>query len=421
MIKEYRGLIEKGGFTTSPQSRQAAVDFILRNAPDIDFDFEDPDELFELIKIMLDRDDARSFKILLNSGYGINTVNAKFETVFTKDYTWFYKKLDFIKAAREAGADFTKRNKSGKNFFSIAFSQITEDGIKDYLFSLPEFDNEKHQVQYNGKLLFHLAVDAGNRQSQYTGKTSDLYTVRKFIDSGFDVDTPYSGQEYHFSPIITQRAIHLACENLSTEAVKLLLQHGADPLYPTSDGRTPIDIVLERDKRGGHVDVRGDTKKVRQQLLDAIAEFIPQERRQEALTKCFFNMMTQASTSANRCFFAEEIAIKLLNMGAAVDRTADDGTTALHMAARCGNFEIYKACVKAGLDINAKNNNGDTPVLLAAAARQDKIIMSLIKLGADTDAVNLRGDTVLDILTKHGNAPLIEYMLDKAGSPRGQY
>ncbi|MCL2255871.1 MAG: ankyrin repeat domain-containing protein [Firmicutes bacterium] len=396
ITEKYRDLINMGGFARTPIQTQVAVDFMTANASNIDFVFDDVDDIFKLIALMTSRDDPQSFQTLLKNGFDINTVNSSFETCFTKDSN-FHRKIIFTTLAYDAGARFTKKNSQDKNFFQIALEGNSSKEVKDFLMSLPEFLNSTQEVGEGGMTLFHTAVEKG-----------DVETVKQILSQGFDVDAHYTHKELKGNSM-TKRAIHIACEKRNIEMLKLLIKNGADVNYKTSNGKTPLELVLEKDR----VTDRNDDKTKRFELIDFL---IKSGTNRESLNEAFKKIMLDAAQSMNKDFFAFDAAIKLSEYGADMNFSLDDGSQIIHLAAISGHFEIFKLCVKAGANINGRNNNGDTPLILASHAGRihnlsDKIIMALAKIGADIHATNNKNESAIDILSKQGKAQLLEFLL----------
>src|SRR5262245_52754739 len=59
-------------------------------------------------------------------------------------------------------------------------------------------------------------------------------------------------------------------------------------------------------------------------------------------------------------------AVKLIDQKVDVKSAASDGTTALHWAAHNGDADLVDRLIKAGADVNAKNEFGSTPIIEAA-------------------------------------------------------
>lgn len=64
----------------------------------------------------------------------------------------------------------------------------------------------------------------------------------------------------------------------------------------------------------------------------------------------------------------------LLEHGADINFTNENGQTELHMAADRGSIEVLEALAENGADVNFKDKNGQTPVHSAAASGNSFII-----------------------------------------------
>ena len=72
----------------------------------------------------------------------------------------------------------------------------------------------------------------------------------------------------------------------------------------------------------------------------------------------------------------------MINSGAYVNATNDEGVTPLHAAATFGNAGVIPVLLKAGADVNAKNNNGSTPLGIAEPIKNSDVISALKSTGA---------------------------------------
>ena len=116
---------------------------------------------------------------------------------------------------------------------------------------------------------------------------------------------------------------------------------------------------------------------------------------------------------------ATATVIWLLGKGADVNVKVR-GDTPLHNATFHGRLEIVQKLIKAGADVNLRNNQGDTPLYRAAldkAADNNRleIIQELIKAGADVNLRNNEGDTPLSKATFHGRLEIVQKLI-KAGA-----
>lgn len=74
---------------------------------------------------------------------------------------------------------------------------------------------------------------------------------------------------------------------------------------------------------------------------------------------------------------------RLLNSGCNVDLEADDGSTALHCAARTGQIEVLRVLISRGADVNAKNRGGRVPFLESFIGEHLDCMLLLLEAGTD--------------------------------------
>ncbi|KAH8154979.1 uncharacterized protein LAJ45_01512 [Morchella importuna] len=81
----------------------------------------------------------------------------------------------------------------------------------------------------------------------------------------------------------------------------------------------------------------------------------------------------------------KSLILKLLAQGAKihVNRTDEDGMTALHSATLLGNWDIVKLLLENGADIEARNAEGWTPLLCASITGDHQTASILLEKGAD--------------------------------------
>ena len=259
----------------------------------------------------------------------------------------------------------------------------------------------------------------------------------------------------------------------SVDAMKLLLDHGADPRARNAFGSTALmwsatdlrktRLLLERGAEVNAVSKQGRTALLVAAMSDGSAEIVRLLIAKGARVKAVDGLKTTALLAAtagnstdtvrilldagldvnaadftgstplmNAAANGNLAAVKmLLAKGAKVNTVSGppgaqvkNGTialgnfTALHFAAALGPADLVKALLDAGAAVNVKDARGMTPLMLAVGTdRQDaSVVALLLAQGADTKVTSLAGETALDWARKFGNTPVLE-ALQRADAP----
>jgi len=177
--------------------------------------------------------------------------------------------------------------------------------------------------------------------------------------------------------------LFLATLHGNAEAVRLLIDHGADVHAETVDGAILVKAAIE-----GHLEIV-------EKLLDAGADV-------NAMGSVGANELTSifAATIADD----EEIVELLIAHGADIDLPAIEGDTPLSIAAGSfPNFETVSLLLENGANIDHQNDSGETALHRAVYAGtlsnsfDTEIVLSLIEHGAALDIEDEQGRTPLDI------------------------
>jgi ankyrin repeat protein len=310
------------------------------------------------------------------------------------------------------------------------------------------------------------AQDAGTpSDALYSAiRNNDLSKLQALLKGGADPNggDPRGGA----TPLMHAAAVG------SLEAMKMLLDHKADPNAANAAGLTALTMcVTDIDKvralvaRGA--DVNAVTKRGRTALMlaaasDNSAPIVRLLMASGANPKAVdvikgtalhdavrggdietIRMIVGAGLGVNDANFAGftplmgaaftgsvEGARLLLSKGAQVNAVSGDGAfqkvkagtialgnwTALLAAATLGSPEMIAVLLDAGADVNARDVRGMTPLMLAVATdRQNPaVIRALINRKADVNVRSLAGETALDWARKTGNPATIQ-VLERAG------
>ncbi len=113
----------------------------------------------------------------------------------------------------------------------------------------------------------------------------------------------------------------------------------------------------------------------------------------------------------------------MLASGADPDkRTWRFGKTCLFLAAYGKNLKLAQALIDGGADVNATDENGNTALREANGMKSAKMVELLLKNGANPLITNKSGETMLDLAKKYGTQEIVELMenpVEQAVPPNG--
>jgi uncharacterized protein len=108
-------------------------------------------------------------------------------------------------------------------------------------------------------------------------------------------------------------------------------------------------------------------------------------------------------------------ALELVAEGAPLEARDAENRTALLLATRANLVEIATALIKAGADVNAKDNIHDTPFLYAGAEGRNDILKLILATGkANLRDTNRYGGTALIPAAHHGYPETVRLLLNTA-------
>ncbi|KAK3747914.1 hypothetical protein QZH41_000188 [Actinostola sp. cb2023] len=108
----------------------------------------------------------------------------------------------------------------------------------------------------------------------------------------------------------------------------------------------------------------------------------------------------------------DEVVRTLIDAGADVNVTNKYGNTALVLAAINGKEEVARVLIVAGADVNVTDNDGDTALVLAAINGKEEVARVLIVAGADVNVTNNYGDTALMLAAMNGKDEVVRALID---------
>uniref|UniRef100_A0A6Q2X478 Euchromatic histone-lysine N-methyltransferase 2 n=1 Tax=Esox lucius TaxID=8010 RepID=A0A6Q2X478_ESOLU len=192
------------------------------------------------------------------------------------------------------------------------------------------------------------------------------------------------------------RQLYPAAKQGEVQRVLLMLMEGIDPTYQaeSQNRRSALHAAAQRGllevcymlvQAGAKLDVQD--KSMRTPLLEAIVN--------------------------NHV----DVTKYLVQSGACVYQTEEDGYTGLHHASKLGNLEIVTLLLETGqVDINAQDSGGWTPIIWAAEHKHIQVIRALLNRGADVTLKDKEMNVCLHWASFAGCAEIAEMVLN-AGCP----
>lgn len=90
---------------------------------------------------------------------------------------------------------------------------------------------------------------------------------------------------------------------------------------------------------------------------------------------------------------------------------------ALMLASESGHQEIVKILIDAGADVNATTEDGQTALMLASQNGHQEIVNILIDAGADVNATAEDGQTALTLASQNGHQEIVNILIDAILNP----
>lgn len=268
---------------------------------------------------------------------------------------------------------------------------------------------------------------SGKKLSQYSElfesiAKGNIGKITALLKSGLDIN--------HSSTLHEGRTpLHHAAFHHRNQALKLLLQKGANPNTPDSKGYTPLHYAA----KFGHIDSARTLMQYKTELetysteLEETPLFTAVDQNQLEVARFLIEQGADVNTRTTDNFSPLSVAMYksiypiatlLLEHGADANDTTDEDIPLLIDA--CSNhhttlvMELLK--YKANPD-TCLNENGDMPLHIVARAGKSDMANILIQYGATLDSTNRDGLTPLSLSISHGHVKAAETLLKKGASP----
>ena len=387
---------------------------------------------------------------LIDDGANVNAINNRGLTALLKACA--YRQMDVVKVLLDSGADPAIADKIGYSSLHAAVDGRCSLDTLQALINHGAYIDAKRKDGTNALLracntgqsesvLFLLQAGADVNIVKLDGKTILYHAVhgkcskealQKIIQSGVSVDAANNKGE---------TALICACYTAQAEAVKCLLENGADPNISDPEGYTSLhaavrgrcinETLQEIIKHNAYLDAQNKNDQTalllaclyKQQdsvqiLLKAGSSTnIPDNVGDRSLTAAVLggcrNKIIQTiihhgsdvnATSKRKvtalmtaCQMSNSNVINvLLNAGANPNIVDVDGFTCLHYAVHYGfSKEVFQAIIDHRADVNATNKDNRTALMMACDDNNEGIINVLLNAGANPNIVDVDGYTCL--------------------------
>jgi ankyrin repeat protein/L-ascorbate metabolism protein UlaG (beta-lactamase superfamily) len=273
--------------------------------------------------------------------------------------------LEMIRYLVEQGADINAQNREGLTFLHIAVWRGRTDIVQTLLEqgANPNIGNEQGVTPLfwpNGDNCYEI--------------------TRLLIENGARIDARNQGNS---------TPLHFIAGTGSVEATELLLSHGADINAISNFGWTPLCMAALCNAE------------ITEYLITHGADVNPHELEQTEELPCQIEHQTPLHCAV-RSDSVNTVQV-LVDNGALINVSDEDGMTPLHAAVRNGNTEMVRYFLKSKAVLNTKDENfGRTEIHTAAVRGYKDIVTTLIQNGATIDVRDKEGKTPWDHAQYHG-------------------
>lgn len=239
------------------------------------------------------------------------------------------------------------------------------------------------------------------RMHEVLDRHPELVNANTEIDQHALMPVDYTGAEAKSRELLTLQLVHLAIVGGKTDALRLLIERGADVNARNADGRLPLHDCFELDhddftkillEAGAVADVCAAAA---YGMIDRLREILathPEDAN---------DLQTGNSPLGWAAYGHQPEAAKiLLQHGAIVNRAPFDAK-AWEPAAMVASKDVARVLIENGADANWQDEDGNTPIHRVIRSRivgdPAEFVEVLLKFGANPAVQNHDGRTALEV------------------------
>lgn len=363
-----------------------------------EIDFDDDDDVESLIDITVsalrNEGGIEFLEFLISKGFDINYKLLKKECLILKCAENYVDPENFKKIA-ELGADVYSETSDGDNV--LLRSVQRDEALALYITENYDLSQLDHPDKFGITPLMHAIMKQRPK------------LAAALVKCGSDVNgagTGVVGGNGYWINTNGLSPLSLALRYGDEETAKMLLENGADDSQCDQSGCPAVFSLVYYPFRFLK------ENRFNSPIFKKKCSIIPLLKNLDITDSRGYTVLMEAlcDTESTNSYTNLPITLALIENGANVNISANNGTTALHLAVRTAD-DTAKALVKAGADINARDNSGNTPLLIACKWCGEKQVRWLLKSGADFGIKNNAGESAMDICAARGYNDALELMI----------